>query len=166
MTTTEIRAKVLALAHAEGFEPVRIAPAAILSQSRVEAISRQRAGMLADMAWMTEDWLTRSTDPGAFLAGARSVILCALPYHSPEPSFEEGPSRGRIARYARGRDYHRVFEKKLRRVAAALRNDFDAAVRATVDYGPLLERPLAALSGMGWLGKSTMLPWCFMSAGM
>jgi len=45
-----------------------------------------------------------------------------------------------FARYARGRDYHRVFEKKLRRIARALREEFGATARATVDYGPLLER--------------------------
>ena len=122
---------------------------------------------------MTDDWLTRATDPGAFLAGARSVILLALPCHTPEPEPEpptDGRSRGRVARYARGRDYHRVFEKRLRRMARAFREELGAAARPTVDYGPLLERPLAAAAGMGWLGKSTMLlmpgagPWVLLGA--
>jgi epoxyqueuosine reductase len=75
-----------------------------------------------------------------------------------------------VARYARGRDYHRVFETKLRRIARALHAEFGASARATVDYGPLLERPLAAAAGMGWLGKSTMLlvpgfgPWVLLGA--
>lgn len=63
-----------------------------------------------------------------------------------------------------------MFEKKLRRIARAIREDFGAGARATVDYGPLLERPIAAVSGMGWLGRSTMLlvpgfgPWVMLGA--
>ena len=166
-----VRERVLELARLEGFVPVRIASAEVLTEARTAALKRQSDGMLADMAWMTEEWLTRATDPGRFLDGARSVVLCALPYHSEEPVADDGRvARGRIARYARGRDYHRVFEKKLRRVAASMRTEFAASARATVDYGPLLERPLAALSGMGWLGKSTMLlvpgvgPWVLLGA--
>jgi epoxyqueuosine reductase len=170
MADKGIREQVLALARAEGFDPVSIASSAVLADARTEAFARHSEGMLADMAWMTDEWLTRSTDPNQFLSGARGVLLCALSYHSEEPPEEPGATRGRIARYARGRDYHRVFETKLRRVAAVLRLDFGAATRATVDYGPLLERPLAAVSGMGWLGKSTMLlvpgvgPWVLLGA--
>src|SRR5690606_30247012 len=68
-----------------------------------------------------------------------------------------GPPRGRIARYAEGRDYHRIFEPPLRRVVRRIRDELHGSARATVDYGPLLERPWAALSGLGWLGKSSML---------
>jgi len=119
---------------------------------------------------MTEEWVHRATDPGRFLAGARTVMMVALPYGATTPEPADGQARGRIARYARGRDYHRVFEKKLRRVAKAIREELGGAARATVDYGPLLERPLAALSGMGWQGKSTMLlvpgvgPWVLLGA--
>jgi epoxyqueuosine reductase len=187
------RERVLELARNEGFSTVRIASAEVLAAPRETALARQSVGMLADMAWMTPDWLHRATDPDAFLEGARSIILLALPY-SPSPPFSdssspekrergpggEGPNRksqianrkstGRIAHYARGRDYHRVFEKRLRRIARIIREEFGAGARATVDYGPLLERPLAARAGMGWLGKSTMLlvpgfgPWVLLGA--
>jgi epoxyqueuosine reductase len=68
----------------------------------------------------------------------------------------DGAARGRIARYAWGRDYHRVFEPKLRRIAKRIRSELGAPARGTVDYGPLLERPWAAVAGLGWLGKSSM----------
>jgi len=169
--TIGARARILALAHAEGFEQVRFAPAAPLFGARETAIARRAEGRLDGMAWMTDEWLTRATNPGAFLEGARTVVLLALPYHGTEPVVaEEGVARGRVARYARGRDYHRVFEKKLRRIAGIIREELGAGARATVDYGPLLERPLAAAAGMGWLGKSTMLlvpgfgPWVLLGA--
>jgi epoxyqueuosine reductase len=123
------------------------------------------------MAWMTDEWLQRATDPGTFLAGAKTLIVLGTPCHSPEvvpPA--GGESRGRVARYARGRHYHRLFESKLRRLVLAMRKELGAEARGTVDYGPLLERPYAALAGLGWLGKSTMLlapgfgPWVLLGA--
>ena len=175
-TADSVRARVLALCAAEGFLMVRVAPADVLTGARAAAQEALDEGRLAGMAWMTEEWLNRATDPERFLSGSRSVILLALPYHADEPDEprpgdgDAVPTRGRIARYARGRDYHRVFESKLRRIARAIREEFSAEARATVDYGPLLERPFAAAAGMGWLGKSTMLlvpgfgPWVLLGA--
>lgn len=99
------------------------------------------------------------------------MVVVALPNHSPEvepPA--DGIARGRVARYARGRDYHRVFESKLRRIARRIREELGAQARATVDYGPLLERPYAELAGLAWRGKSTMAlvpgfgPWVMLGA--
>lgn len=151
------REAVLALVRAEGFELAGIAAAIQVPGVRETAHRALKEGRLADMSWMTPEWLDRATNPGAFLEGARSLIVVALPNHSPEPDVPaDGVARGRIARYARGRDYHRVFESKLRRIAKRIREDFGAGARATVDYGPLLERPYASLAGLAWLGKSTM----------
>jgi epoxyqueuosine reductase len=165
------RRRILELARSEGFEHVRFASAEPMLEARAAALRARAEGRLDGLAWMTDDWLTRATDAGAFLACARSVILVDLPCHAAEPEpATGGQSRGRVARYARGHDYHRVFEKKLRRMAKILRAELGASARATVDYGPLLERPLAAASGMGWLGKSTMLlvpgvgPWVLLGA--
>ncbi|MEO6397989.1 MAG: tRNA epoxyqueuosine(34) reductase QueG, partial [Tepidiformaceae bacterium] len=164
----------------QGFTVVRIARPDALLGARDTAHAALAAGRLAAMAWMTDEWLTRATDPGTFLAGARSVLLLALPYRggaAPPAAPTEGTepdalplSRGRVARYAQGRDYHRVFESKLRRIAGHIREESGAEARSTVDYGPLLERPFAAAAGMGWLGKSTMLlvpglgPWVLLGA--
>lgn len=166
------RDAVLQLARDEGFALVRIAPADIVVSARKAAMDAHADGALDGMAWITDEWLERATDPGRFLEGAQSVLLLALSYgsESPPAASADGLTRGRIAAYAHGRDYHRIFEKKLRRIARALREDFNADARPTVDYGPLLERPLAALAGLGWQGKSTMLlvpgfgPWVMLGA--
>ncbi len=171
-----VRTRLFALLEGEAFTRVAIAPAVANPAVRAAAIERLAAGDLAGLSWMSADWLERASDPARFLPGAKSVILVALAYQRPSGSTrgggdgEPGPPRGRIAAYARGRDYHRVFEKKLRRVARAIREEFGAEARPTVDYGPLLERPLAAAGGMGWQGKSTMLlvpgigPWVLLGA--
>ncbi|MGE3076976.1 MAG: tRNA epoxyqueuosine(34) reductase QueG [Dehalococcoidia bacterium] len=165
------REAVLAMVRAEGFELAGIAPASEVPEARAAAQEARQAGRLADMRWMTAEWIERSTRPDAFLAGAKSIVVVALPNHSPEPDLPGGGgTRGRVARYARGRDYHRVFESKLRRVARRMREEFGAEARGTVDYGPLLERPYASLAGLAWLGKSSMAlvpgfgPWVMLGA--
>ena len=169
-SSVDARDRIRALAAEAGFELVRFADAAALSEPRAAVREALDAGRLADMGWMTEEWIERATAPEVFLEGARTVVLLALPAHAPDPPREGARSRGRIARYARGRDYHRVFESKLRGIVRAIREELGAEARATVDYGPLLERPLAARAGLGWLGKSTMLlapgfgPWVLLGA--
>ncbi|HEY5476450.1 MAG TPA: tRNA epoxyqueuosine(34) reductase QueG [Tepidiformaceae bacterium] len=170
MNNEEARARIQELARGEGFPLTRFASAEPISGSREAALARLREGRLEGLGWITDEWLTRATDPDRFLPGARSVVLVALPYKGSDAVPTDGATRGRVARYSRGRDYHRVFEKKLRRVAKAIRKELGAETRATVDYGPLLERPLAAAAGLGWLGKSTMLltpgfgPWMLLGA--
>lgn len=141
-----------------GFPLVGVAAAVPNEAAREAARAARAAGLFGTMRWMDDAWVARATDPARFLEGARSLVVVALPAHNPDPPREaDGPTRGVVARYARGRDYHRVFESRLRRVVRGLREEFGAGARATVDYGPLLERPYAAAAGLGWLGKSTML---------
>jgi len=109
------------------------------------------------------DWIARGAekrcDPQKVLTGARSVVTLAMNYWQGDRDRglqTAAPTRGRIARYAWGDDYHDVLEKKLRALdgfltAAGGRQKF------YVDTGPVLERDFAAEAGIGWHGKSTML---------
>ena len=166
----DARARIEALAAEAGFDLVRFAGASTLADARTAAREALAAGRLAELRWMSAEWIERATDPGAFLAGANTVVLLAITGHAPDPTPPDSRARGRVARYARGRDYHRLFESKLRRIARAIRDELGSEARATVDYGPLLERPRAACAGLGWLGKSTMLlapgfgPWVLLGA--
>ncbi|MFH0937762.1 MAG: tRNA epoxyqueuosine(34) reductase QueG [Planctomycetota bacterium] len=66
--------------------------------------------------------------------------------------------RMRVARYARGRDYHRIFERRLKKLARALQvAGVCARARWIVDTGPVLERAWAEAAGLGWRGKNTCL---------
>jgi len=72
----------------------------------------------------------------------------------------DDPSRAVIARYARGRDYHRVMKKKLLLLLHRIEQETGRTLeraRAYIDTGPVLERELALRAGLGWFGKNTML---------
>jgi epoxyqueuosine reductase len=101
-------------------------------------------------------------DPRDVFPGARSVVVCALNYHSDRPLTTRDAGRAWISRYAWGRDYHGVLERKLRRLAAWIEQDSGARTRPYVDTGPLLERVWAKYAGVGWFGKNT----CIISQGM
>jgi epoxyqueuosine reductase len=98
-------------------------------------------------------------EPASILDGARSAVCVALQYHPLTGAAEpEGDLWPRVARYARGRDYHGLMLQRLRRLAARVEEAYPGtAWRAYVDTGPVLERELAARAGLGAIGKNTNL---------
>ncbi len=106
------------------------------------------------MAWLERN-ADRRTDPELVLPGVRSVIVLGMNYWQRDQ--EAGESvKGRIAKYAWGDDYHDIIEPKLWELDAFLQT-LGGRQRQYVDTGPVLERDFAALAGVGWHGKSTML---------
>ncbi len=96
--------------------------------------------------------------PEALLPGCRSVIVVGVNYYRRTPP-EDGPStrEGRVARYAWGRDYHKVLGSMLKRVARTL-HDGPASedFRVFVDSGPLAERFFAERAGAAFVAKNTL----------
>ena len=118
-------------------------------------------GRHAGMAWMARpDAVGRRADVRSVMDGVRAVLVATQSYAQDDPSgVPEDPARGVVARYARGRDYHRVLKRALLRVHKRFEAVEGAPVpgRVYVDTGPILERELAARSGLGWFGQNTML---------
>ncbi len=112
-------------------------------------------GMYGEMAWMARN-LERRCDPREVLPGVQSIIVVALNYFqgSPPETMGEG-SRGRIARYAWGEDYHDLMDGKLREFVTYL-EELGGTQKLYVDTGPVLERDWASAAGLGWNGKSTV----------
>lgn len=140
-----------------GFAACGIADASP-SARRDELLSWLDAGKHGEMGWLAEHAELRA-DPGKVLEGARSVVVVADLYAArndrPDPPL--GPGHGRIARYARGRDYHRVIKKRLHALADDLRDRFPAAeFKVFSDTAPVPERELAERAGLGWTGKHTL----------
>lgn len=112
----------------------------------------------AGMAYMARRVELR-LEPAAVLEGARSALCVGLRYapHRDEASLD-GDLWPRVARYARGRDYHDVMGERLAALGERIETAFPGvATRWYVDTGPLLERELAARAGLGAVGKNTML---------
>ena len=109
-------------------------------------------GWDATLSWVRARRAER-LDPSLLVPGAQSVIVVAASYHSPEAAPEEGLT---VARYARGRDYHNVVLKPVRKLAAWLRES-GAKVYAEVDTGAVLEKHWAQAAGLGWIGKNGCL---------
>jgi len=112
----------------------------------------------ASMAYMARRVELR-LEPAALLEGAKSSLCVGLRYapHADEVSLD-GDLWPRVARYARGRDYHDVMGERLAALGRRIEGAFPAVrSRWYVDTGPILERELAARAGLGAVGKNTML---------
>jgi epoxyqueuosine reductase len=97
----------------------------------------------------------RRKDPALILPEARSVVVVLDNYYTDDDEGDRLPPR--IAKYARGEDYHRVTGRRLEQLADFLRELGASLARTYVDAGPVPERELAQRAGLGWIGKSTML---------
>ncbi|MFI4876597.1 MAG: tRNA epoxyqueuosine(34) reductase QueG [Blastopirellula sp. JB062] len=115
------------------------------------------AGYAGEMRYLA-DRADAYADPNRVLDGVRSVVMLTLPYRTDDPQ-PTAAGQGRVSRYAWGEvDYHDLIHGKLK----MLKREFQelagqADVRGVVDTAPLLERDFAQLSGLGWIGKNTLL---------
>ena len=105
-----------------------------------------------------KDRADQMIDPQKMVPGAQSIICVADRYHRSDLEPSPPPSHGRIARYARGKDYHRVMKKRLHQLCDELRSQFpDEIFRPCVDTAPVLEREHAQRAGLGAVGKHTLV---------
>jgi len=160
-TPQQLGAEVVALCRDQGFALAGVCQAAP-SEHADDLRNWIAAGKHGSMAWLAHN-VDQRIDPQTFVPGARSLILVADVYE-PRPAREvrtsevHDPREGRVARYARGDDYHVVMKKRLHDIADALRERFpDEMFRAFVDTAPILEREHAARAGIGWIAKHTLL---------
>jgi len=109
-------------------------------------------GRHATMDWMRRTEAERS-DPRRVLPGAQSVVVLATNYFVRDAA--PLADAGRIARYARGPDYHNELNPRLASLSA-LMTAAGGEQKYFVDSGPVLERDWAAVCGISWHGKSTM----------
>jgi len=122
--------------------------------------ARIRAGYLRGMDWFDERRADVAADPRNLHPTARSIVSVALPYWIPDiQPPNDGVARGRIARYAWGIDYHRVLRERMRRLHALLEARVGRTIEARflVDTARIVDREVAARSGLGWQGKNTMI---------
>jgi epoxyqueuosine reductase len=149
LTSTAVRAEALA----RGFDLFGLAPAGP-TPGADRFSDWLNAGYAGEMAYLGRE-IEKRSDPRLLLAGARWVAMVGVSYDSlavPAATLND-PSRGRIARYAWGADYHELLTPRLR----AFGEWISARSRAWVDTGPVLERAWAERAGLGFIGRNTCL---------
>jgi epoxyqueuosine reductase len=154
-TTTMVPFSAISVAcAAEGL--VALATMAVPAALDPAGYERLLADGVGDMDWLRH-FPEKRLNPGFLKPGATSLLVVALDY---QPTPADGALRR--ARYAAGKDYHNILRPKLGRVGRALEilAGPGASVddhRATVDSAPLNERTLAAMAGLGWIGRNALV---------
>ena len=116
-----------------------------------EWLVQQRNGT---MSWM-ENNFDKRVDPTKLVPGAKSVVSVIGSYYSPDHDHKSS-GNPKIAKYALGRDYHKVFKKKLKDLfnyTESLVGNIEG--RFFVDSAPVLDKAWAVRSGLGWMGKNS-----------
>jgi epoxyqueuosine reductase len=160
MTKDEAEASALARALTEramelGFARIGFARAEVLGVEADRLRAFLAAGRHGAMRWLADTADVRA-DPRHenMLRSARTIVVLATPYARADG--DVGPSPGVIARYARGRDYHNVLGKRLKKLASILRGA-GFSTRHSVDSMPVFERAWAERAGVGFIGKNCCL---------
>lgn len=150
---------IAALARELGFHRAAIVP---VEAPRRHALytSWITAGHAGEMTYLAQpEHIAQRGDLRSVLASAQSLVVVALAYDRNDPVPPSALLRGRIARYARGDDYHMIMRDKLVALAERLaqRIGRPVATRPCVDSAPILEREWAERGGLGFVAKNTML---------
>lgn len=137
-----------------GFEATGIARARYLEEEAPGLEKWLSQGYHAGMQYM-ENHFDKRLDPTQLVPGAKSVISLLYNYY---PDQVQNTSVPQLAKYAYGRDYHDVIKDKLKLLLQRIRTEIgEVDGRAFVDSAPVMERSWASLSGLGWIGRHTLL---------
>ena len=138
-----------------GFGFVGIARAEQMDEEAKRLEAWLNANLHGKMSYMTNHFDKR-IDPRKLVDGAKSVISLAYNYFTEAAQTDENAPK--ISKYAYGTDYHFVVKDKLKELLEFIYQNIGAVNgRAFVDSAPVLERDWARRSGLGWVGKNTML---------
>ncbi len=155
MNSQERSASIKQRAQELGFSSVGIAD---LSRNAHEQqlLRWLSSGMAGTMMYMHRQ-ASRRIEPSRILPGANRAVVLMRNYFNVDPPRSCGT--GRIAKYARGSDYHDTLQAPLQELVDYIRHlgDGDTISRAYVDAGPVPERELAQRAGLGWIGRNSML---------
>ena len=171
LTPVSAATAVKSQALAEGFDAVRVTTVAddVLTGERLDRFLA--LGRHGQMGWMA-DTADRRRRPRALWPEARSAVVLGLNYGPDTDPLAALARRdlGVISVYAQGRDYHDVVKKRLKALGGWMARTLGGELKVFVDTAPLMEKPLAAQSGLGWQGKHTNLvsrefgSWLFLGA--
>lgn len=154
---SKLETAIKSLGRELGFDVIGITSADPFIADESAALERVRSGFMDGLPWYTEDRVRAANRPRSLLENGKSVISLAMSYLSPDEDNPDSYARGKVARYARGEDYHEVIKKRLRAFVLKLPEIVgrDVETRSFVDDGPMNDRAAARRAGVGWFGKNT-----------
>jgi len=143
-----IRAKALEF----GFDAIGFAPAS--GEWGADLAAYVAEGRHGEMGWMAETQERRASPTGLW-PEVRSVIVLGANYAPAGDALATTrlPDRGNISVYARNRDYHDLVKKRLKTLARWMVESLGGELKVFVDTAPVMEKPLAGQSGLGWQGR-------------
>jgi epoxyqueuosine reductase len=162
-------------ARAHGFDVIGVTRPDAIPQALERLQEFLAAGAHGDMDWMATTAARRGS-PSALWPQVRSIIMLGMNYGQGSDPLAtlERRDRGAISVYAQGDDYHEIIKPRLKALArwlvAQAGGDVQAGMKVFVDTAAVMEKPLAAMAGLGWQGKHTNLvsrefgSWLFLGA--
>jgi len=138
-----------------GFDFCGVSKAGFLEEEAPKLENWLKKGYHGKMQYM-ENHFDKRLDPTILVEGAKSVVSLMYNYY-PKQDLAKGDSY-KIAKYAYGKDYHFVIKDKLKEFMSRIYEEIgEVDGRVFVDSAPVMERQWAAKSGLGWLGKNSLL---------
>jgi epoxyqueuosine reductase len=142
-----------------GFQQVGITDTD-LSQAEQRLQEWLAKGFHGEMKYM-EAYGTKRSRPAELVPGTLRIISVRMDYLPPDARMIEtlqDPEKAYVARYALGRDYHKLIRKRLQELAEKIQSVVgEFGYRAFTDSAPVMEKPLGEKAGLGWIGKNTNL---------
>jgi epoxyqueuosine reductase len=154
------RAELATLAAAAKLAITGVTDAAPFREVEAYVTDHVERGHMTGMDWFTVERARQSTNPRTLHDSVQSIVSVGVPFWSgPATPPDDDILRGRIARYAWGRDYHNALKRRMRDLVAAIEQRLGHAVesRVLVDTARVVDRAVAARSGAGWYGKNSMI---------
>ncbi len=145
----QIKAKAIEI----GFDKCGISKAHSMDEERLHLDEWLSKGFQGNMQYMEQN-RDKRLDPTLLVSGAKSVISFLVNYY---PKEHQSPEYPQIARYAYGRDYHKVIKGMLKKLFKWMQDTFGCEGRFFVDSAPVMERYWAMQAGLGWIGKNGCL---------
>ena len=138
-----------------GFSSCGISKARFLHEEEKKFEDWLKQGYQGSMSYLERNFDKR-LDPTKLVPGAKSVISLSYNYFPPKKLISE--NNFIISKYAYGKDYHKVLRNKLKKLFTKIRDKIgEVEGRVFVDSAPIHERAWAKLSGVGWIGKNSLL---------
>jgi epoxyqueuosine reductase len=151
---------VKALAHECDLDVASVTSADLFAGLDETLRTHIRDGHVEGLDWFTEERAEFSVNPRNLMPSARSILSLGVSYWSTDPGKpDDGVPRGRIARYARGVDYHDFLKKRMKELHTRIEREVGRLVEARLltDTARIVDRAVAARAGLGWFGKNSLI---------